>query len=543
MRQPCSIRAQLASVFLFFFLLVVILGSFSISRLSHFNRLSADIAELWLPNTRVLGDLNNFTSDFRAIEGSNLLSSDASEIAATEKEMEQLDRSIAHAERAYEQLRHDAAENMLYAQFRERWNDYRKTVNQMLALSRTNRTAEAIAIYRSSSRAAYNAASDTLGQLTDRAVANAQEASERLAAAYRQAFWLIGLAIAIAGIIVAGALLYISRSISAPLLDLADRMHRLAVNDTDIDIRGTERRNEIGEMARAAVVFRNNAIELMRSQQVLAQQASMLEEQLADEQRLALLQRNFVSMASHEFRTPLTVIDGHAQRLIKMKDRLGSDEINERAAKVRSAVLRMTHLIDNLLNSSRLIDGGAEPYFHPAGIDVAALLREVSQLHREMAPRSHIVERFGTALLPMTGDPKLLFQVFSNLLSNAIKYSPDGGPIEVNAAMASDEIVVAIADRGIGIPAHDRDRLFERYHRGSNVSGIVGTGVGLYLVKMVVDLHGGGVDVESTEGDGSRFTVRLPIIPPAKADVLARAVEQAANTSPAAARLIDQPVE
>src|SRR5205085_1112370 len=240
-----------------------------------------------------------------------------------------------------------------------------KTVNQMLALSRTNRTAEAIAIYRSSSRAAYNAASDTLGQLTDRAVANAQEASERLAAAYRQAFWLIGLAIAIAGIIVAGALLYISRSISAPLLDLADRMHRLAVNDTDIDIRGTERRNEIGEMARAAVVFRNNAIELMRSQQVLAQQASMLEEQLADEQRLALLQRNFVSMASHEFRTPLTVIDGHAQRLIKLKDRMPTEEINERASQVRGAVLRMTHLIDNLLNSSRLIDGYAEHYFHP----------------------------------------------------------------------------------------------------------------------------------------------------------------------------------
>src|SRR5437588_7159141 len=215
MRQSLSIRAKLALVFLFFFVLVVILGSFSISRLSHFNRLSADIAELWLPNTRVLGDLNNFTSDFRAIEGSNLLSSDASEIAATEKEMEQLDRSIAHAERAYEQLRHDAAENMLYAQFRERWNDYRKTVNQMLAISRTTRPAEAIAIYRSSSRAAYNAASDTLGQLTDRAVANAQEASERLSVAYRHAFWLIGLAIAIAGAAVAGALFYISRSISA----------------------------------------------------------------------------------------------------------------------------------------------------------------------------------------------------------------------------------------------------------------------------------------------------------------------------------------
>ena len=104
-------------------LLVVVLGLFSISRLSHFNRLSVDIAELWLPNTRVLGDLNNFTSDFRAIEGSNLLSTDAAEIAATEKELEELDRSIAEAERSFERIRHDSAEAALYAQFKERWND------------------------------------------------------------------------------------------------------------------------------------------------------------------------------------------------------------------------------------------------------------------------------------------------------------------------------------------------------------------------------------------------------------------------------------
>src|SRR5215471_8709478 len=155
MRQPRSIRFHFALVFLFFFLLVVILGGFSISRLDSFNRVSADVAELWLPNTRVLGDLNNFTSDFRAIEGSNLLSSDPSEIAATEQQMEQLDRSIAQAEREYELLRHDAAELALYAQFKERWNDYRKTVNQMLALSRTNRKAEAIAIYKTASRTAY----------------------------------------------------------------------------------------------------------------------------------------------------------------------------------------------------------------------------------------------------------------------------------------------------------------------------------------------------------------------------------------------------
>ncbi|MGA3309002.1 MAG: ATP-binding protein [Xanthobacteraceae bacterium] len=511
MRQPHSIRFHLTAVFLVFFLLVAVLGLFSIWRLSNFNRLSADVAELWLPNTRVLGDLNNFTSDFRAIEGSNLLSSDPSEIAATERQMAELDRSIAEAERGFERIRHDAAEDGLYSRFKEHWNDYRKIVNQILVLSRTNRKTEALAIYASTSRAAYDAASDTLGQLTDQAVANAQVASDRLGVAYRQAFWLILLGMVIAGVMVVAALVHISRSISAPLLHLADRMRRLAANNTDIDIPETERRDEIGEMAQATVVFRNNAIELMRSQRMLARQAAMLEEQLAQEQRLALAQRNFVSMVSHEFRTPLTIIDGHARRMIKMKSSVMPAEIDERAGKIRAAVLRLTHLIDNLLNSGRLIDGGAELYFHPAEMDLLALLREVCQLHREMVPGAQITERFADMPMPMVGDAKLLFQVFSNLLSNAVKYSPGGGTIEMDAEIVADEAVVAIADRGIGIPAGDLERLFERYHRGGNVSGIVGTGVGLYLVKMAVDLHGGGVEVKSKEGDGARFIIRLPI--------------------------------
>jgi two-component system, OmpR family, sensor kinase len=516
-----SIRHHLAGVFLVFFLLVCVLGSFSIWRLSNFNRLSADVAEVWLPTTRVLGDLNNFTSDFRAIEGSNLLSTDQSEIAATETDMAALDRSIAQAERGFEKIAHDPAENDLYDRFKAHWTDYRKIVNQMLVLSRGNRKAEALSIYGGTSRVAYNAASDTLGQLTDQAVASAQIASDRLAVAYRQAFWLILLAVAIAGVMVVAALFHISRSISGPLLQLADRMRRLAANDTDIDVPETGRADEIGEMAQATVVFRNNAIELMESQRTLARQAALLAEQLAQEQRLALQQRNFVSMASHEFRTPMTIIDGHARRLIKLKDSIGPAEIGERAGKMRSAVLRMTQLIDNLLNSSRLIDGGGGQYFHPAEIDVATLLQEVCELHREMVPGARIAERIATAPMRMVGDPKLLFQVFSNLLSNAIKYSPDGGVIAVDAALASDEVVVSIADHGIGIPAGDLDRLFERYHRGSNVSGIVGTGVGLYLVKMVVDMHGGAVAVESTEGEGARFTIRLPRKPAAAVETTA----------------------
>jgi signal transduction histidine kinase len=163
---------------------------------------------------------------------------------------------------------------------------------------------------------------------------------------------------------------------------------------------------------------------------------------------------------------------------------------------------------------------------------MAALLQEVCQLHREMVPGAHIAERIAAAPMLMVGDAKLLFQVFSNVLSNAIKYSPGGGVIAVDAVTATDEIVVAIADHGIGIPATDIDRLFERYHRGSNVSGIVGTGVGLYLVKMVVDMHGGAVTVESKEGDGARFTIRLPLKPAAATPTAAIAEAPSIADSP-----------
>jgi two-component system, OmpR family, sensor kinase len=99
-------------------------------------------------------------------------------------------------------------------------------------------------------------------------------------------------------------------------------MHRLASDEVDIEVRGTRRCDEIGEMARAVVVFRDNAVDLAKNRRALAKQAEVLQRKLDEEQQLTLLQRNFVSMISHEFRTPLAVIDGHAQRLVAMQGRL-----------------------------------------------------------------------------------------------------------------------------------------------------------------------------------------------------------------------------
>jgi signal transduction histidine kinase len=244
---------------------------------------------------------------------------------------------------------------------------------------------------------------------------------------------------------------------------------------------------------------------------MLATQATMLEDKLAEEQRLTLLQRNFISMASHEFRTPLAIIDGHTQRLISRSGRVTTEELAHRARKMKGMVRRMTQLIDNLIGSARLIDGPIELYCHPRQVDLRCLLRDSCQLQRELTPDAQILEP-GAAARPLLvyGDASLLSQLFGNLLSNAVKYSPDGARIEVTAAEEKSQVVVSIKDQGIGIPKQELERVFERYYRGSNTSGIGGSGVGLSLVKSIVDLHKGSISLESKEGNGSCFTLRLP---------------------------------
>jgi two-component system, OmpR family, sensor kinase len=515
MTRPHSIRTYLAIGSFFFFLIVFLLGIFSIASLRYVNALDVGIRTVWLPSTTFVGDLNNFTSDFPAAERAALLASNPAEVAARAAEMGNLDQAIARAQESYERIRHSAPEAALYAQLSAKWRTYRRIVEQELALLRANRKAEAIALYRANSQAAYNGASDTLGLLTNRTIAGARAASTRAENAFDESQMLILIAMAFAGLLMAAAVTLIKRRISNPLLNLSASIRRLAANEMDIEISSTTRLDEIGEIARAVVVFRDNAIDLATSRRGLAQQARMLEEKLAEEQRLALLQRNFVSMASHEFRTPLTSIDAHAQRLLKIRDRATDDEFSERIVKIRRAVLRLTNLIANLIETSRMDEDNAELYFHPAEMDLRAVLNEACQFHQEIAPRQ-IVAQYGSQPLTLVADAKLLFQVFSNLLSNAIKYSPSEKPVEISASADPGGITVAVQDHGIGIPGNDIPHLFQRFYRGTNAASTVGTGIGLFFVKTVVELHGGETSVASTEGLGTCFSIHLPRCPPGR---------------------------
>ena len=504
-----SIRLLLSAASLLLLVQAVLLGAFGIARLADVNRVSEEIRGRWLQDTRLLGDLNNYMSDYRAAEGTYLLSRTPRELAASARDLALLDSRVSQAQRGYEALPHDPAEQDTYLHFARAWSAYQVFARQVAALSQSGRKDEATALYMTGSRHAFDQSSDLLGSLTDSTVARARDASLRADDTYHRARRLIIAAVAVVACLVTATIIYITWWVSAPMLSLARRMQLLAAHDTAADIPYTQREDEIGAMARSVAVFRDNAIALAGSQHRLLEQAAALEDALEKEKQLTARQRNFVTVTSHEFRTPLMVIDAQAQRLIKLRDRVEPADLAERAGRIRGAVQRLTGIMDSLLDAARLFDGAMT--FQPLEFRPAALLHEVCQLHRDTTPDARIEEHLDGAPETATGDPRLLFAAVSNLVSNALKYSSPGSPVAVESrADGTHDWIIAVRDHGIGIADRDRSRLFERFFRGSNAGRVPGSGVGLHMVKMAVELHGGTVEVESREDTGSVFTLRLP---------------------------------
>lgn len=248
----------------------------------------------------------------------------------------------------------------------------------------------------------------------------------------------------------------------------------------------------------------------------LESKAQELEAALNKQKELNELQRQFVSMASHEFRTPLAIIDATAQRLKKRADRMSSDDALSRIDKIRHAVARMTQLMESTLTAARLEDGRVAVDIRPCPIE--RIIHEACARHQDIA-KNHVIS-CDTAGLPelIRADANALEQILTNLLSNAVKYAPQSPDVGVDAYCDLADIVIEVTDHGIGIDADDLPNMFNRFFRAKTSAGIAGTGIGLNLVKTLAEMHGGTVAVASTKGVGSKFSVRLPIDGPATPD-------------------------
>lgn len=248
----------------------------------------------------------------------------------------------------------------------------------------------------------------------------------------------------------------------------------------------------------------------------LKTKAEELKAALAREKQLNELQRQFVSMASHEFRTPLAIIDTAAQRLKRCADRqdISPEDTVRRVAKIRSSVQRMTRLMESTLTTARMQDGNIT--INVAACNISRLIAECCAHHRDIAS-NHVINCDMEAL-PDTiqADAGALEQVLTNLLSNAVKYAPDAPQIDVTSRTDGDHVVISVRDHGVGIDQADQEKIGERFFRAATSAGISGTGIGLNLVKMLVELHDGELSFVSENGKGSTFTIRLPIAGPAK---------------------------
>ncbi len=248
--------------------------------------------------------------------------------------------------------------------------------------------------------------------------------------------------------------------------------------------------------------------ELAANQAALVATKERVERALAAELTARERQRQFVTMVSHEFRTPLAIIDSAAQMLTLRAERMDPDAL-DRLRVIRNSVQRLTGLIDQHMTDERLQVGTLA--VQRAEVDPRALLRSVVEPFRTAYPGCDF--RIDLDALPpvLKADAHLLGMLFSNLLNNALKYSDSDCAVTVRGRSSGDKVVIEVADQGCGIPEEELSRVFDRHYRGAGSSGVPGTGIGLHTVRQIVLLHGGAIAVDSAVGRGSIFRVELPV--------------------------------
>lgn len=257
------------------------------------------------------------------------------------------------------------------------------------------------------------------------------------------------------------------------------------------------------------VVSTTDISEYKRQQALLAAQSAELASALEKEKDVVEQQRTFISMVSHEFRTPLTIIDGNAQIILSRGTTLPREMLERRAVTIRSAVERLIRLIETLL-SAHMIESG-KLTVEIEDCNLAQVIEEACTDQQDISP-SHQIKLSMRDLPPvMRLDGKVIRQMMANLLSNAVKYSPQSPVVEVMAFAEADSVVIEVTDYGVGIPEDEQPRIFGKYFRASTSGGIPGSGLGLSLVKQFVELHNGSISLRSKVGVGTALTVTLPL--------------------------------
>lgn len=219
-------------------------------------------------------------------------------------------------------------------------------------------------------------------------------------------------------------------------------------------------------------------------------------------------QQHFIAMVSHELRSPLAVIDNSAQLLAKSLTGQTSGKAAKLVSRIRRGTVRLTQFLDTCLTQDRLRDVGLQ--IKTAALDVAALAHGVRESAQQLTDQHRIVSDVPPDLPPLQADAELVRILLANLLGNAIKYSEPKRDIRLRVTHTGDRHIFEVIDQGCGIPADEMPHLFKKYRRGRLAANKPGAGLGLALCWQIVQLHGGHIHVDSTQGTGTRVVIEFP---------------------------------
>jgi signal transduction histidine kinase len=230
---------------------------------------------------------------------------------------------------------------------------------------------------------------------------------------------------------------------------------------------------------------------------------------ITERQELERRKDEFISIASHGLKTPITILKGFIQLLLRKFEQRGLPAAAPTLTKMEAQANRLTKLIDELLDVSKIQAGRVDYEEEP--VDLAALLRETVELLQATSP-THTLHIRGTRQAWIMGDIDRLGQMLANLITNAIKYSPQATKVDLSLTASSTTVTFRVRDYGVGIPKAHQKSIFDRFYRVHNKhQAFSGLGLGLYITHEIVKRHGGEMTVESEEGKGSTFIVSLPL--------------------------------
>ncbi|NLA11333.1 MAG: HAMP domain-containing histidine kinase [Firmicutes bacterium] len=275
----------------------------------------------------------------------------------------------------------------------------------------------------------------------------------------------------------------VSKKVVSPVVELSKATKQIASGNFDVRIRDRGRKDELGQ--------------LTRNFKLMAQELKTNE----------YLAKDFISNVSHEFRTPLAIISGYT-RLLESEG-VTKEERRDYTLKIQSETERLTKLVSNILSLSRLDNQGIQEQPQLFSLD-EQLRQAVLALEPRWRAKSVRV-KVDLPEISYLGNEDLLAQVWSNLLSNAVKFTGNKGVVSVTLRAAEHGVSVAIADSGMGMDAATQERAFERFYQGDCSRTGQGNGLGLALVKQILDLSGGTISIDSEPGAGAVFTVFLPV--------------------------------